>query len=200
MEFTTHIPSDFFRIDDTIDKDIREVIGFSRNQAGEFDVPRRTATEANIVQGASQLRVDERRDLVADLIGEVFQDKINPLIYQNWTERRVIEVTELGGWVTYTGDMIRGDYSLSVVPDSVLPLNKSQEQQLAVQAFNMFRGDPWVKQRDLYMRVMTAFRDLLPSPEQLLEDPQVLQQKMQQQQLINQLQQQGGVPQGAPTA
>lgn len=199
-EVSTHIPSDFFRIDEVIDKDIREVIGFSRNQAGEFDVPRRTATEANIVQGASQLRVDERRDLVADLIGETFQDKINPLIYQNWTEQRVIEVTELGGWVTYTGEMIRGDYSLSVTPDSVLPLNKKQEQDLALQMFQMFRGDPRVKQLELYKRVMQAFRDLVPSPEQMLEDPALLQQNMQQQQLIDQLQQQGGVPSGAPAA
>jgi hypothetical protein len=196
MEWTTHIPSDFFRIDEVIDKDVREVIGFSRNQAGEFDVPRRTATEANIVQGASQLRVDERRDLVADLIGETFQDKINPLIYQNWTERRVIEVVELGGWVTYTGDMIRGDYDLSIVPDSVLPLNKQQEQGLAMQLMQTFRGDPMIKQQELYARVIQAFRDLVPSPEQLIEDPMVVQQKMQQQALEQQLQQ--GAPQGAP--
>jgi hypothetical protein len=194
-EFATHVPSDMFKVDEVIDKDIGETIGFSRNQAGQFDIPRRTATEANIVQGSAQLRVDERRDLVADLIAETFQDKIHPLLYQNWTERRVIEVTDLGGWVTYTGEMIRGDYNVSVVPDSVLPLNKQQEQQLSTTMFQMFRGDPMIRQRDLYITVLQAFRDVIANPEALLEDEQVMQQKMQMNALQQQLQQ---GEQGAP--
>jgi hypothetical protein len=173
------VPPDFFRVDDTIDKDIREVIGFSRNQAGEFDVPRRTATEANLVQSAHELRADERRDIVADVVKESFQDKIHPMIFEFWTDERVIEVAALQGWYKYTGPQIRGDYDLDVVPDSALPISRQQEQQMSQQMFQMFKGDPMIKQRELYVRVMNVFKDLIPDPDQLLEDPQVVQQKQQ---------------------
>jgi hypothetical protein len=181
-QFKLDMPQDFYRVDEIIDKDIREIIGFSRNQAGEFDTSRRTATEAGIVQQAHELRADERRDLVADLIAETFRDKIHPLIFDNWTQERVIKVTQLGGWVKYTGDQIRGDYDLMVVPDSVLPLTRRQEQEMAMQAFRLFKGDIMVKQRELYIRVMQAFKDFVPDPEQLLQDEKVVQEQQQAQQ------------------
>jgi hypothetical protein len=182
------VPADFFRVDDVIDKDIREVIGFSRNQAGEFDVPRRTATEANLVQSAHELRADERRDIVADVVKEAFQDKIHPMIFEYWTDERVIEVTALQGWFKYTGPQLRGDYDLDVVPDSALPISRQQEQQMCQQMFQMFKGDPMIKQRELYIRVMSVFKDMIPDPDQLLEDPKVVQQKQQaaQQQAMQQ--------------
>jgi hypothetical protein len=173
--FRFEIPPDLFRVDEIIDKDFREIIGFSRNQSGEFDVPRRTATEAQIVREHFMLRADERRDMVADLIAETFRDKIHPLIFQNWSAERVIQVTALGGWIRFTGEQIRGDYDVYVVADSVLPLSKAQEQQMAVAAFNLFRGDPRIRQRELYMQVLSRFRDLVPDPESLLVPEEELQ-------------------------
>jgi len=68
---------------------------------------------------------------------------------------------------------------LDVVPDSALPISRQQEQQMSQQMFQMFKGDPMIKQRELYVRVMNVFKDLIPDPDQLLEDPQVVQQKQQ---------------------
>ncbi len=187
-QFSITVPPDLYRIDDIIDKDIREVIGFSRNQSGEFDVPRRTATEANIVREASLLRSDERRDLVADLIKEVFQDKMHPLIFQNWTQQRTIEVTALGGWIKYTGEQIKGDYDVTVVPDSTLPVSKQQEQQLAIQALQMFNNDPWIKQRRLRERVLETFKEIIPDPSELLLSEEEFQKQQQQQMLMAVLQ------------
>lgn len=186
-QFELRIPPDLFRVDDVIDKDFREIIGFSRNQQGEFEVSRRTATEAQIVRESFMLRADERRDLVADLIAETFRDKIHPLIFQNWGAERTVQVTSLGGWVRFTGEQIRGDYDVEVMADSVLPLSKRQEQEMAVAALNMFRGDPRIKQQELYLQVLQRFRDLVPDPESLLVPEEELQQTLQQQALLQAL-------------
>jgi len=175
------IPTDFFKVDEIIEKDIREIVGFSRNQVGEFQSSRTTATEANIVQSANELRSDERRDLVADLLVEAFRDKIHPLIFQNWTTQRVVEVTALGGWIEYTGPQIRGDYNIACVADSALPLSRAQEQQMSVAAFNMFRGDIRVRQRELYARVAQAFSQIFPDAEHLLLSDEEVTQLQQQQ-------------------
>jgi hypothetical protein len=193
-EWKLNVPADLYRIDEIIDKDFREIIGFSRNQSGEFEVSRRTATEAQIVREAFLLRADERRDMVADLIAETFRDKIHPLIFQNWSAERVIQVTALGGWVKFTGEQIRGDYDVVVIPDSVLPLSKKQEQQMAVEAFTLFRGDPRIRQEELYRQVLQRFRELIPDPDMLL----VPEQEVQRAALLQALQQ--GAMQRARTA
>ncbi|HKZ39551.1 MAG TPA: hypothetical protein VJ044_01235, partial [Candidatus Hodarchaeales archaeon] len=81
---------DIFNIDEVIRNDIREVMSFSRNQAGDFSTSRTTAHEVETVRQAIELRSDERRDMVADLISASFQRKINPMIFEFWTEQRTI--------------------------------------------------------------------------------------------------------------
>ena len=53
-------------------------MGFSRNQAGEYSSQKShnapTAAEARIVQAASEIRVDERRDSLADVLVDMFED------------------------------------------------------------------------------------------------------------------------------
>jgi len=198
-KFETGVPGDLYRVDEIIDKDFRDVMGFSRNQAGEFDLPRRTATEANIVREAFQLRSDERRDLVGDLIEETFRDKIHPLVFQNWTEHRVIEVTAMGGWVKYTGPQIKGDYDVEVMADSTLPMTRQMEQQVVGAAFQLFKGDPRIKQRELYTLVLNGYKELVPDPEMLLVPEEQLMMAAQQNALVMMLQQgpqgQAGNPQ-----
>jgi len=62
------IPQDLILASRELGEDMREAVGFGRNQFGEFNSRSgdTTATEARIVQAASDIRVDERRDAVAD--------------------------------------------------------------------------------------------------------------------------------------
>lgn len=186
------VPRDLFAVDETIRRDIQDILGQSRNQRGEFEGDRRTATEAQIVREASLLRSDERRDLVADALAEIFRDKIHPLLFQNWSTVRAIEVTALGGWIEFTGDQIRGDYDVIAIPDSILPLTKQQEQQFAIQLFTIFRGDPRIQQRELYRRVLDAFKEVVPDPDGLLVAEEDLQSSVQQMALLTALAQQTG--------
>jgi hypothetical protein len=102
-------------------EDARETVGFSRNEAGEYDrSTRRTAYEASIVHNASQIRVDERRDSVADVVGSMLP-RINKYIFKYWTEDKFVQV--LGPqaknfWVAYNGAMLEGDYLYEVDMDT----------------------------------------------------------------------------------
>lgn len=196
--FTHNMSGDLFRISDVIRDDVREILGFSRNQAGDFDVSRRTATEASIVQQAIQLRSDERRDQVADLIAAAFQRKIHPIVFDYWTEERMVEVTSLGGWVSYTGPQIRGDYETTVVPDSVVPLSIAQRQMIAKDTFTILRGDPRIDQHNLYQWTLEQYEGIIP--DELL----IPEEKVQQNALMNALIQMGAQgggqqPKGGPS-
>lgn len=74
-ELTPNIPESLLLTKKILQDDARDVIGFSRNQIGEMQgtagSSRRTFGEAAIVQQALQIRLDERRDMVADLIEHV---------------------------------------------------------------------------------------------------------------------------------
>ena len=162
MQLTPSMSRDLYNMSNVIRQDIHEVSGWSRNQLGDYEADRRTATEAAIVQSALQLRADERRDQVADLIAAAFQRKIHPMLFDYWTEERVIKVTGLDQWVTYTGPEIRGDYDVTCVADSVVPLSRMQRQQTVTTAFTMLKGDPFIDQYRLRQTALEAFDDVLP--------------------------------------
>ena len=187
MPLTMNMSRDLYNMSDVSRKDISEVIGYSRNQVGEYDADRRTATEAAMVQQALQLRADERRDQVADVLAAAFQRKIHPTIFQFWDTPRIIEVTALGGWVEYTGADIKGDYEVKTVADSVVPLTRMERQRTSLIAFEKLKNDPRIDQQRLYSVVLGAFEDVLP-PDLLLPPQQ------QQQNMLQQALQAGGMP------
>lgn len=125
----SHVPPDLGIAAQECREDVREVIGFSRNQQGSFEAPggRRTATEANIVRQASLIRIDERRDIMADHLESIVKG-YNQIIFENWSEQRVIDIVGPDArryWVKFTGDDIKGDYAYTINPEEQTP----QDQQ-----------------------------------------------------------------------
>ena len=91
-------------------EDVRETVGFSRNQFGNFSSGSgdTTATEASIVQQASEIRVDERRDMVADMIVEVMET-IHQIIFKFWGEEPVVDIVGPGGapiWIRVSPSLL----------------------------------------------------------------------------------------------
>jgi len=183
------IGRELFQVSETIRDDIREVIGFSRNQVGEFEVSRRTATEASIVQQNLTLRGDERRDQCGDVIQETFQEKIHPMIFIHWTNPRAFEVTGETDWRELRGPEVAGDYDVNIVPDSTLPLSKLQAKQDATVLFQAGKGDMRVKQGPLYRWFYSQFEGV-PIDELLRTDEEM--QQLQQQLIQIQKQTQAG--------
>lgn len=147
----SEIPADLDRAKFEVLNDVRETVGFSRNQFGEYaaggksGVP--TATEAQIVQMASEIRVDERRDMVADLLVEAVGDW-HELIFTYWTEEQVVDIIGPGGiqlWVAFTGrELGAGRYEVKIDPDSTLPETKSMREQKALVVYERLKLNPLI--------------------------------------------------------
>jgi hypothetical protein len=193
--FTTQMSRDIFKNAEDIFADLKVIIGYNRNQGGEFEQSRRTAEEIKTVRGNNQIRDDELRDITADLLADMFSKKIHPLLFQNWSTDRFVEVTSVGApqqqqvpgappaqqsqWIPFDGASIRGEYDVEVIPDSTLPLNKEQEKAEALALFQAFKGDSFIRQDVLRKNTIDKFESV--RAEDLLKTPQEMQQELQQQ-------------------
>jgi hypothetical protein len=142
------IPPELIQAGQLTQSDVREQVGFSRNQSGELsDTDRTTATEASIVQMASEIRVDERQDMVAEMLRSAVEC-MHQVIYKFWQKPQIIDIVGPGGiplWVEYSGKMLSGGaYEISIEPESSLPMTKQARRQLALQGYQLFKDNPLV--------------------------------------------------------
>ena len=131
----SHVPPDFSIAAREVREDVRETVGFSRNQMGAFEAPsgRRTAHEAEIVRAAAMIRIDERRDIMADLLESVVRG-YNQMVFANWTEERVVDVVGPDGaryWIRFTGKELKGEFTYKINPEESVP---SDQRTRAAQA------------------------------------------------------------------
>lgn len=141
--------------------DVREMVGFSREATGQFaGPPRKTKYEVQAVREAHMIRIDERRDMVADLLTSIIR-KINQQIFSWWTTEQVIPVVgeDLAmHWVSYTGPEIRGEYSYKIDPESGTPVTEDTRRADAREMFDMFKDDQLINPVELRKHVLSQFR------------------------------------------
>lgn len=142
-EMMGNIPQDINAWSDVVVKDMQDMLGMGRNQMGQFDrgafggSGRRTATEANIVQQSAQIRIDERRDTVADAV-QLAARRVAQMLFKFWTVEKVARVSGPSGsvnWVSYTGTELKGEYDFKIEPDDALPMGNMQRRQDAILLF-----------------------------------------------------------------
>jgi len=170
----SNIPRDLFTAFEVTVFDARETVGFSRNEFGEFNSRSgdTSATEATIVKQASEIRVDERRDMAADMLTDII-DHMHTIIFEHWTDEQVIDVMGPNGipiWIKFKPSMLKsGSYEVSVDPDTSVPETKQGRQNKATQLFGLLRGDPLIDQMKLRRYLLhemhgTVFDDMLIFP------------------------------------
>lgn len=147
------IPADLLRAEESTMMDAREELGFSRNQFGEYHPKTNTtATESRIVQNATDLRIDERRDMLADLLKDAF-DLINKLIFHLWNQEIVIDVVGPGGlplWVNFVPSMLAsGSYKINIDPDTSTPLTRELREAKAMEVYQIFKENPLIDPMEL---------------------------------------------------
>lgn len=177
-----NIPDDLFKAGESTRTDGRESLGFGRNQFGEFNPGSSdtTAREATIVNNASEIRIDERRDSMADMLTDVVNDMHN-IIFNKWSNEEVIDIVGPNGvavWVSFKGDMLKaGQYNVSIDPDTAINQSRVSRQNTALKIYEMFKQDPMVDQFKLRQYLMTemsgtAFDDMLRLPQEQLQGSQ----------------------------
>lgn len=145
----TQIPMDYIPHEGQVEHSIREAVGFSRNQLGEFQTRRgdTSATEAAQVGEAAEIRVDERRDIVADMITDMVVE-MNEILFDNWTVEQVVDVVGPGGvpvWVRVDPQMLKaGRYHVKVDPDSATTRTRQQREAKALGLYNVLKMNPFI--------------------------------------------------------
>ena len=130
--------------------DVRESMGFSRNQAGEYSEgasKNPTATEANIVQAAAEIRIDERRDMLADVIVDLFED-IHTDIFERWRDDQIVQIMgadNIPVWVAFKPEMLKAArYEFQIDPDTAVPETKQMRMQKGVQTYTILKDNPLI--------------------------------------------------------
>ncbi len=144
------IPPELDRHAEMVMRDVRETVGFSRNSFGEFNPTSgdTTAFEASVVREATEIRVDERRDMVADYIVNIVETGIHPVIFKFWGPNQVVDVVGPGGvpiWVHFSGDALNtGKYAINVDPDSSIPQTRGVREAKAVKMYQILKENPLI--------------------------------------------------------
>jgi len=155
-----NIPSDLAMMERELMQDVRETLGFSRNQMGELQSRRgdTSATEAAIVDQSAEIRIDERRDLVAEMIVKIVKT-MNPILFDRWDGQQVAEVVGPGGaevWVKFDpSTLAMGHYNIRVDPDSSRPRSRQSREQKALAVYNVLKMNPLVDPEKLTRYLMT---------------------------------------------
>lgn len=143
------IPAGLIQMESLVSNEVRETLGFSRNEFGEFRPGSRspTATETRKVSDASAIRVDERRDMVADLLVEVITD-FHPIIFNHWTEEQVEEIIGPAGipfWIRFRPSMLsKINYNIAADPDQAAPQTKELREAKALRLYEILKTNPLI--------------------------------------------------------
>lgn len=143
------IPQELFLNAEATMQDVRETLGFSRNQFGEFNSRSgdTSATEASIVKQATEIRVDERRDMLADTLTEII-GQMHGILFDQWQPITAIDVLGPGGakiWVNFSSELMRqGRYDVRIDPDANIPETRQLREQRAVQLYQLLKTNPLV--------------------------------------------------------
>lgn len=130
------ILADLERFGDVIRGDVREIVGFSRTSTGEYQGKTHiSAKETEVVQWANQIRIDERRDIIADLLERIIR-RHNQTVFTYWTQPMVRSIMGPDGaryWIKFTPSEIRGEYNERVDPSNAIPTDKRIKRQEAIE-------------------------------------------------------------------
>jgi len=168
-----HVPMDFGILSQQVLQDVREMIGMGPNQASTYSPGRKTATEATIVQVASELRIDERRDVAADVLIQVAKKILQMVSAFQATSEGTIPIIAPDGtakWATYQARDLIDDYDYIVNPDECLPYNMQIRKQNAQELYAIGVQNPQM------FNVMELTKFLLEqypeaNPDRLLNQP-----------------------------
>lgn len=146
MALQLHIPQDLPLWTNQIRSDVREIMGFGRQQMGEAPPGRRTAQEMRIVQQGADIRLSARREAVADAYADILR-KVNQIVFTMWSRREVIQVIGVEGavyWVDFDPASIQREYDLKIDVESMVPQTKALRKQELMQLIQALGNNPRV--------------------------------------------------------
>jgi hypothetical protein len=136
----TPVAPEFYNYLESIEGDIDRVSGVSEYQQGQAPEIRRTATEASMIQDATNSRVAEKLVTVEHVMGSIAH-RIIQLAQQYMTQDQEVRIMGKNGfpiWTPFTRDDVQGDFDFEVEAGSTQPLNEQNRRQQALQLLQTF--------------------------------------------------------------
>ncbi len=130
--------ADTYNLSTIIEGDIDAVSGVSEYQRGSTPEIRRTATEASMIQDATNARAADKLAIIEGSIGQVAENLVQ-LAQQFMTEEGTARVMGKNGyplWVPYEPEDIQGEYDFEVEGGSTQPNNEGFRRQQALDLLN----------------------------------------------------------------
>jgi hypothetical protein len=195
------ISPDVYNVGNILKREITEDVGVTAYDRGTRETGVDTAYEAGLVQGGSDIKIQEKRDIVLEFVKKNVR-KLNQLLKEFATTEQVMEIVGPKGsrWVSWTNKDIQGEFLEDVDVYNALPYARETEKKQAMELVAIANMNPYVNQTRLWERVFRAFEwgnELLATPEEMAQQQQ---QQAQQQQMEEQKRQMGAVarPEGGP--
>ena len=195
----SNMTADMYNLSDIISADAREVSGVSEYQRGISPSVRRTATEAAMIQDATNARSADKLGIIEGFVTAIVRMQLQ-VAQQFLSGDQVARVLGREGknlWFPYTRDDILGEYDFSVEAGSTQPGNDQQRRQDAlglVQAATPFMEMGIADPIQLYKHVLQqgfkirGFEKFISADalKKLEMQTQMLEQQLQQQTMQNQ--------------
>lgn len=134
----TPMSGDLYQYSQIIESDMDKVSGVNEYARGATPEVRRTATEAAMIQDASNARSADKLALIELAIGKIAR-KVLMLAQQYMTGQQVARVVGAEGqqfWFDYEVEDIEGEYDFNVEGGSTQPQNDTFRRQQAVAMMN----------------------------------------------------------------
>ena len=134
----TPMSGDLYQYSQIIEADMDKVSGVNEYARGSTPEVRRTATEAAMIQDASNARSAEKLALIEISIGSIAR-KVLQLAQQYMTGQQAARIVGAEGqpfWFEYTHEDIEGEFDFIVEGGSTQPSNETQRRQQAVAMMN----------------------------------------------------------------
>jgi len=121
---------EFSQLTEEVRKDMREMVGLSRNQQGVYAGARTTAQEAGIVNAASEGSMEDRRYIVNRLWADLMLGLVDSA-KRFWKEEETIALIGPDGlpfWVDYKGSDLAGKFTIDIDVNAGLPFSQQSRR------------------------------------------------------------------------
>lgn len=164
------ISPDVYNVGQILKREITEDIGVTAYDRGTRETGVDTAYEANLIQGGSDIKIQEKRDIVVEFVKTNIR-KLNQILKKFSDKKTVTEIVGPKGsrWVAWTNEDIKGEFLEDVDVYNSLPYSREVEKKQMMELVSIASGNAEVNQRRLWLKVFRAFNlgeDLLNTPEE----------------------------------
>lgn len=142
-------------------RNANEVVGFSRNDRGEYEPGRRTAEEVRNVSRGSGSRMGRRVKILKSVYVKTCR-KMSKVLSVLWKAPRIAQIMGINGepiWQRYTGADLRGKYRFISDFSTEAGETLQTRRQRALTLYTMLKDDPMVAPAELRRYLVKAFND-----------------------------------------